>query len=104
MVKKKRTKKVSKKKNIKSRVMKKSSRRIKRPARMIRSGKRKINLSLKKLILFAVLALISFVLYLFLSNEIFKNLFSLLTMIFGFIAVGFLIVLLIFLILKIMKK
>jgi len=92
MVKKKRVKKISKK------------RIINKPARMVRASKRKINLTLRNLFLFVVMSLIFLALYSILDNELFKNLFSLLAMIFGFIAVAFLIVLLVFLILKSMKK
>ena len=92
MVKKKTVTKVSKKKTVG------------KSMRMVRASKRKINLVLKNLILFVVMSLISFGLYNILNNEIFKNLFSLLAMIFGFISVAFLIVLLVFLILKLMRK
>ncbi len=103
MAKKKRVKKVSRKKNTRKRTVRRSSKKINKP-KVMRVSKRKFDLSLRRLILFAVLAAISFILYLFLSNEIFKNLFSLLAMIFGFVAVGFVIVFLIFLVLKILKK
>lgn len=92
MVKKKKVKRISKKRTVN------------KPVRMVRASKRKINLTLRNLFLFVIMFLISLALSSILDNELFKNLFSLLAMIFGFIAVAFLIVLLIFLILKSMKK
>jgi hypothetical protein len=96
MVKKKRGKKtVKKSKKI-------SKKNIKLPR--VRSTKRKINLVLKNLILFAILTLVSLILY-FLSNDIlFRSLFQLLAIVLGFVGLAFLIVLLALLILKIMKK
>lgn len=72
--------------------------------RLVRSTKRKIKISLTNLILFAVLTLISYFLSIFLNNEILKNLFYLLVIIFGFLGVAFLIIFLAFLFLKLMKK
>ncbi len=72
--------------------------------RLVRSTKRKINLVLRNLILFGVLALISFCLYTFCTNELFRNLFYLLTLIFAFVGLAFLIILLALAILKLMKK
>ena len=96
MAKKKRGRKASKKtKTIRKKTAKRG---------LVRSTKRKINLVLKNLILFAVLAFVSFCLYTFLNNELFRNLFSLLAMIFGFIGLAFLIVFLALLILRLMKK
>jgi len=70
----------------------------------VRATQRKIKLVLRNLIVFAVLGGITFGLY-WLSNEgFFRNLFSLLAMIFGFAGLAFLIVLLALLILKLMKK
>jgi len=96
MAKKKRGRKASKKTKI---IRKKTAK-----EGLVRSTKRKINLVLKNLILFAVLSFISFCLYTFLNNELFRNLFSLLAMIFGFVGLAFLIVLLALLILRLMRK
>ncbi len=70
----------------------------------VRATQRKIKLVLRNLIVFAVLGGVTFFLY-WLSNEgFFRNLFSLLAMVFGFVGLAFLIVLLALLILKLMKK
>ena len=74
------------KKNVKKKSsVKKVSPRIKRnvsrPKRLVRASQRKISLSLKNLILFAVLSLISFLLYNSLSNDLYVNLFLLLAII-----------------------
>ncbi len=70
----------------------------------VRSTKRKINLVLKNLVLFAVLTLASFILYSLSNQVLFRSLFGLLAMILGFVGIAFLIVLLALLILKFMKK
>jgi polyferredoxin len=95
MVTKKRVKKIT----SKSKKVKKKVKQIR-----VRATKRKINLVLKNLILFTILALGSFLLYRFSNNDLFINLFKLLAMILGFVGVAFLIVLLALLILKFMKK
>jgi polyferredoxin len=87
---------------VKKRVRKKRTK--KSVKRVVRSSKRKINLAFKNLVLFVVLSFITFLLYNFLSNDLLVNLFLLLAIIFGFVAVAFLIVLLVFLVLRIMKK
>jgi len=108
--KKKSTKKVSRVKAVKKTYkkirktpIKTKSLKIAKPKK-VRATKRKIILVLTRLIFFAGLSLVSFVLYLLMSNTMLKNLFSLLAMIFGFVSVGLLIVLLIFLILKALRK
>ncbi len=53
-------------------------------------------LALRDLILFALLSLVSFILFLATGNGIYKDTFYLLAMLFGFIAVAFLIVFLAF--------
>jgi len=105
------TKKISKVKTVrripKKKVIKKITKKVRRrvkPSKVIRANKSKIILILSRLIFFAGLALISFILSFFLTNEMFDNLFLMLTILFGFIAVGFLIVLLIFFILRILRK
>ena len=96
MVKKKRGKKVSG--NIKK-VSKKNAKK-----ESINPTKKKINLVLRNLALFAVLTLVFFILYNFSNNVLFRSLFELLAMILGFVALAFLIVFLALLILRSMKK
>lgn len=72
--------------------------------RFVFTTKRKINLALRNLLLFLVLALVSYVLYKVVKNTLFYNLFSLLTIIFAFVALAFFIVVLVFLVLKMTKK
>jgi len=105
MVKKKRIKKVAKRKPVKKRIKKSKVKRVvNKSKKLVGSAKRKINLVLKNLVLFVVLSLISFALYSVSSNALFRNLFLLLVIVSGFVAVAFLIVFLIFLFLKVMKK
>jgi len=109
---KKSTKKVSKVKAVRKKIPKKTIRKtsvktksLKREKpKKIRATKRKIILVLTRLIFFAGLSLVSFVLYLLMTNAMLKNLFNLLAWIFGFVSLGLLIVLLIFLILKALRK
>ena len=86
-----------KKKSVKKRSVNKSK-------KLVRYTKKKINLALKNLILFGVLSLIFFMLYSVSSNETYENLFLLFSMLLGFVGLAFLVVLLIFLVLKIMKR
>jgi len=85
-------------------VRKKSARKTGKSKKVMRSTKRKINLALRNLILFGVLSIISFMLSSVSSNEIYVTLFGLISMILGFIAFAFFIVLLVFLVLRLMKK
>jgi len=82
------------------------TRRVVRRGRTIKSAiaKNKVGLVIKNLLLFVILALISYALYSFLTNEVLVNLFLILSMVFGFVAVAFLITLLILLIMKSFKK
>jgi len=66
--------------------------------------KRKITIVLNNLLLFVALSLVSFVLFRFLQNDILVNLFYAMSMIFGFVSVGFLITLLVLLLMKVLKK
>lgn len=77
--------------------------RTKRPLR-VRSTKKKIILVLTRLVFFIVLSLISFLSYYFLANEVLRNLFLMLTIIFSFISVGFLIALLVFVFMRVIRK
>lgn len=89
----------------KKRAKKRKSRRIvKRVAGKSISTKRKIATVIKNLLLFVALSLVSFVLYRFLQNDFFRNLFFVMAIIFGFVAVGFLITLLILSIIKTLSK
>lgn len=65
---------------------------------------KKLNIALKNLLFFAVLYVVFTAISLVASNELFGNLFSLLAMISGYVALAFLIVTLIFVFLKLMKK
>ena len=77
---------------------------VSKPKKLVRFGKKKFHLVLKNLILFAILFILSLVIYNVSNNEIYSDLFFLLSMIFGFVAVAFLIILLVFLFMRVMKK
>ncbi len=88
---------------------KKRARRVRRSsrraARSSRSDiKKSISVVLNQLLLFVALSLVSFVLYRFLQNAFLVSLFEVMAMIFGFVAVGFLVTLLVLLIIKIVRK
>ncbi len=68
------------------------------------ASKRKLWLVLNNLLLFVALSLVSYVLTRFLTNAFFIDLFSITAMVFGFVAVGFLIALIVLLILSAFKK
>jgi hypothetical protein len=63
-----------------------------------------INLVVSNLLLFVALALVSFVLYSFLKNELLRNLFSVMAMVFGSVSVAFLITFLVLVIMKFVSK
>ena len=96
---------VRKNKKILARKSPAKAKRIKKeaPKKFARYNKKKFDLVLKNLIFFVILFIVSLALY-NVSGKGFENLFFLLSLIFGFVSVAFLIVLLIFLILKGMKK
>lgn len=71
---------------------------------LVRATKRKIQLVLRNLILFAVLTAIFFCLFRLSNNGMLKTLFQLLAIILGFVGLAFLIVLLALVILKGMKR
>ena len=111
MVKKKSVKKISKKtgkkvvvKRATTKAKKKSVKKAIKKFKKVRASKRKINLVLNNLILFAVLSLASFLLYRVSSDELLINLFYLLAMVLGFVAGAFLIILLIFFFMRMMNK
>lgn len=96
---------MARKKRGKRRVARRTSRRGSR-SKSFRGNdiKRKIAVVLNNLLLFVALSLVSFVLYRFLQNDLLVNLFFVMSMVFGFVSVGFLITLLILFIIKLVKK
>ncbi|MCL5018350.1 MAG: hypothetical protein M1416_01120 [Candidatus Pacearchaeota archaeon] len=64
----------------------------------------KIKLVVNNLLLFIALSLVSFVLYRFIENKFLNDLFFVIAIVFGFIGAGFLIVLLILAIMKLISK
>ena len=64
----------------------------------------KIHLAWKNLVLFLIIFIISFILYTFASNDLLKNFFGILAMIFGFLVFAFLIVFIVLIILRTGKK
>jgi hypothetical protein len=64
----------------------------------------KTKLVINNLLLFAALSLVAFVLFRFIQNDFLNNLFFVIAVVFGFIGVGFLIVLLILFVLKLISK
>jgi hypothetical protein len=66
--------------------------------------KKDINLIINNLLLFVALSLVSFVLYRFLNNELLKNLFQVMSMVFGFVSVAFLITFLVLIIIRFISK
>jgi len=89
----------------KKRAQRKTKRKVSRKV-LFKSGdlKNKIIIVLNNLLLFVALSLVSFVLYRFLQNDILVNLFQVMSMIFGFVSVAFLIILLVLFIMKVAKK
>ncbi len=87
----------------KKRVRRKTRKSAVKPV-MVRSSKQRINLVARRLIFFVILFVLSLVLNVAISNEIWKNLFAMLTLIFGFVSLAFLIVLLILWFMKIIRK
>jgi len=92
---------MAKKKRGKKSTKSKASR---KRANAVRSNKKKIMTASRGLVFFAALSVLSYLLYNVSGQILFQNLFSLLSMTFGFISLGFLIVLLTLLLLKVMKK
>lgn len=84
--------------------LKRKSRSVNKPRKLVRATQKKINLVLKNLILFIILFVLSFVLYFVSEKEMYTTLFGLLSVVLGFVAVAFLIVLLVFFFLRAMKK
>lgn len=70
----------------------------------VRSAPKRINLAIKNFVLFLALALVFLFLYDVSIDPTYVTLFSLLSILFGFVAVAFLIALLAFLFLRLIKK
>ena len=83
----------------------KSSRRSSRSSgKKVIASKRKFGLVVSNLILSAILALVSWFLYVITSNEVLRNFFWMLGTIFGFVGLAFFIIFVVLLVLKLMKK
>jgi hypothetical protein len=85
--------------------------RVKAKPKKVQKGfdvKRKIRIVINNFLLFVALSLVSFVLYRFIpkliQNQFLQDLFSVMAMVFGFVAAGFLIVLIILFIMKLASK
>jgi len=68
------------------------------------TSRKKFGLVISNLILSAVLTLISWLFYAITTNEVLKNFFWMLGLIFGFVGLAFFIILLILLVMKTIKK
>jgi hypothetical protein len=68
------------------------------------NGGNKIALDIRSLLLFIAMSLVSLVLYKFLPNTLLTNLFYIMAIVFGFVAVGLLIALLVLEIMRIVRK
>jgi hypothetical protein len=89
-----------------TRNVRKSSKKIKKTSVKYKSGNLhdKIRLVITNLLLFVALSLVGFVLNRYIENTFLKDLFQIIAIVFGFIGVGFLLVLLILEILKLVSK
>jgi len=79
---------------------KKITKSVKEPVRL----KDRIGLAWKNFLLFLIISIISFVLYTFSSNDLLKNFFGVLLIIFGFLTFALLISFIVLLILRAPKK
>lgn len=101
---------VKKKKGVKKKVSKKkvSRKRVKNSYRsskkFVRSTKDKRKLVVSKLIFFVILFIASFLIYSAASTDIYRNLFGLFAILFGFLSLALVLVLIIFYILKLLEK
>ena len=101
---------MAKKKSVKQSRKKKVSRRsnIKKSRssskNLVGATKNKMSVIIKNLVMFIILFVASLGLYSISSEELYSNLFLLLSIIFGFITISFLLVLLIFVFFRILKK
>ena len=81
------------------------SRSKKRNVKSSRIGsQKKVGMILGNLILSLILFAVSIGLYYFISNEVLKSFFWMLALIFGFVGLAFLMVYVIFMVLKVLKK
>jgi len=78
--------------------------RAKKTKKTVSSVKNKLNLAWKNFLLFLAMFIVSLVLYYMSSNALFINFFAIIAMITGFVAFAFLIVSLVFWILKISRR
>ena len=69
-----------------------------------KSLKDRISLAWKNLILFLIIFIFSFILYTFSSNDLLKNFFGVLSIIFGFLTFAFLIAFIVLIILRTERK
>ncbi|MDO8622792.1 MAG: hypothetical protein Q7R52_00955 [archaeon] len=76
----------------------------KRQLKNVDSNKRRIKLSFINLILFLFFTAISYLLYTLAATDFMEKTFFLLTLVLSFVSVAFLIILLVFIILRIMNK
>ena len=83
---------------------KKRVRRGTKSKKVVRYSKKKFNLAWKNFLFWLILSILSLVLFKISSNPLWVNLFGILWVILGFIAVAFLIVVLVFLFLKGFRK
>jgi len=83
--------------------VRKTARRTAKP-KLAGSSSRRINLVLWRLVFFLILFIISLVLNMAISNEMWSKLFGMLALITGFVSVAFLLVLLILWFMRLMKK
>lgn len=112
MVKKRAAKKSPKKKVVKKKPVKRISRTSvskevtpkKKAVKKVRSSGRKLRIAVKNLILFAILSLISYLLYVVSSDATYKEFFSFLAVVLVLIALAFLIATLVLWIMKAMKR
>ena len=70
----------------------------------VKSLKDRISLAWKNIILFLIIFIVSFILYTFSSNDLLKNFFGVLSIIFGFLTFAFLIAFIVLVILRASKK
>lgn len=94
----------------KKKVKKKITKRVKKNSKNLKLSniKKKIPLVINNLSLFVILSIVSFILYkfaqTFIQNDFLTDLFFIMVIIFGFVAVGFFIVLLVLSIIKVASK
>ena len=104
-------KKVARKKTVKKAVKKVAKKVVKAPAKKVakkslRSTRRprKFNLVVRNLVFFSVLFIVSFGLYNVSNNVLYTDLFGIFAVLFGFLAIAFLIALLIYVFRGMMKR